>query len=212
VAQLQDIGTGAVSKDDIAAQIASMQKQLNEWGRLISNEDRTKLTKDDSGQERLLIGYQQGGFSNGSVGIKLSQTGVPVLSATNDQLIFSSDFNLFKIVASGTITAPDVTTAADGTNTNSGGATTSIAHGLNFTPLIIAFVEVSSTQYTLMPYSETVSASSPSGGIISSFYRATTSSTNISIFHYVVSYSSGIGAGTYTGARIKYYLLRETAN
>jgi len=212
MAKLQDISTGAINKDDIARQIEAMQKQLNEWGRLISNEDRTKIITDDSGTERFLQGYQEGGFSNGNVGIKLSQEGSSVLDATGDELIFSTDFNLFKIVGSGTIIMPSVTTVADGTNTYSGGITSSVAHGLDFTPLVIAFLEVSSSQYSLMPYSETVSANSPSGGIISQFYRATTSSTNISIFRYVITYSSGLGAGTYSGANVKYFLLRETAS
>lgn len=119
--------------------------------------------------------------------------------------------NSFKIVATGTVAAPAAVTVADGTNTFAGGATTTVAHGLSFTPLVMAFVAVSSTQYSLMPYSQTVSANDPGGGIISTFYRVTTNSTNVEVFHYVVSYSPGIGAGTYSGANIKYYLLQETA-
>lgn len=162
---------------------------------------------DDTNTKRLYAGR----FPNGAVAIKLSQPGFDVETATDNQLIWSSDFNLFKIVASGTGVAPAVTTTADGTNTYSGFNTNSYPHNLGYTPLIMAFVAVSGTQYSLMPYSEVTSANDPGGGIISEIFRITASSTNVEIFHYVVSHSSGIGAGTYSAANVKYYLLRETA-
>lgn len=162
---------------------------------------------DEDGKTRLLIGPRL----DGELAVELSAIGHDVLTASDIDLIMSSRFKGFTIVATDLISAPAVTTVADGTNTFSGGQTTSTAHGLGYAPLPIAFVEVSPNQYTLMPYSETVSASSPSGGIISQTYRITTDATNIKVFHYVVSYSPGVGAGTYSGANIRYFLLRQTA-
>lgn len=78
-----------------------MVKQLNEWGRALSNEDRTNLTKDDAGTNRLLIGYQEDGFDNGNVGAKMSRVGVDVVSADANDLTFSTDFNLMKVIAEG---------------------------------------------------------------------------------------------------------------
>jgi len=118
---LEDIIATKLSGEDPQAQIASVVKQLNEWGRKISNESRTNLTKDDAGVQRLLIGYQQDGFENSSVGVKMSQEGIDVLTAETDELIFSTDFNSFKIVATGeaTVLKPASTLSAN----------TSIAHG-----------------------------------------------------------------------------------
>jgi hypothetical protein len=48
--------------DDPQEQINSITRQMNEWGRIISNESRTKIINDDSGTPRILIGYQQDGF------------------------------------------------------------------------------------------------------------------------------------------------------
>lgn len=188
---------------------------------LFDNQRNTILdiVKDNKGRARLAVtddnGLKQlyaGRFPDGKVRIKLAQAGFDVESATDDQLVWSSDFRSFKIVDDGIGQAPAVTTASDGTNTNSGFATNSYPHNLGYTPLIMAFVEVSPSQYSLMPYSEVTSANDPSGGIVSSFYRITASSTNVEIFHYVVSYAPGIGTGTYPAVNVKYYLLRETAS
>ena len=177
-------------------------------GKVRMEKGKNRLIFSDNEVSRMLLGMDTDGIIRG----KLSQEGIDVFDATGDQLIWSTDFNSFKIVDVLVIESADVTTVADGTNTYSGGVTTSEPHGLSYRPLLMAFVEVSADQYTLMPYSEVVSASSPSGGIQSTIYRATATATNVSIFHYVVTYSPGIGAGTYSGARIVCFLLRETAS
>lgn len=181
--------------------------QINDMVRDLNKRERVSIFKDDAGVRRVLLGKGANGF----YGLKVSQEGQDVFTAEGDDLVFNSDNNLFKIVSSGTIIAPAVTTVGDGTNTYSGSGATSVAHGLSFTPLAIAFVEVSAAQYSLMPYTETTSASVPSGGIVSEFFRLTTSSTNIEVLHSVVSYSPGVSGGTYSGANIRYFLLRETA-
>ena len=59
---LPDIITNKLQGADPQTQIDSMVKQINEWGREISNENRTKIINDDTGTPRILIGYQEGGF------------------------------------------------------------------------------------------------------------------------------------------------------
>lgn len=53
---LPDIKSGAQFHGDPKDQIDALVKQLNEWGRAISNEDRTRVIKSDSGVEALTIG------------------------------------------------------------------------------------------------------------------------------------------------------------
>lgn len=106
MAIIKDVSVGAIGDDK--GKLDSVVKQVNEGFRLISNEDRTLIKKDDAGTQRLLLGYQKEGFSNGSMGVKLSQEGVDVLDATSEQLIWSSDFNSFKILATGTFDSSPV--------------------------------------------------------------------------------------------------------
>lgn len=55
------------------------------------------ISSDDSGTDILLIGQR----NDGTLGVDLSQPGVDVKSAADEQLIWSSKFNTFKIVDSG---------------------------------------------------------------------------------------------------------------
>lgn len=53
---LSDIDFGAINKDDPQKQLERIVAQLNEWGRMISGEDRTRIIKSDSGVEALTFG------------------------------------------------------------------------------------------------------------------------------------------------------------
>src|SRR5688572_1485003 len=153
---------------------------------------------------------QFGVFSNGRVALKVAKDGFDAGTADDVDLVFNSENNLFKIVDSKVVVVPGITTVADGTNTYSGGQTTAYPHELGFAPLVIAFVE-SSGGYTLMPYSEVVSANDANGGIISNIYRITTTKESVLIFRYAVSYSPGILGQTLSPVNVKYFLLQETA-
>jgi hypothetical protein len=59
---LADINFSSLNEDDTQKQLQAIVRQLNEWGREISNENRTKIINDDSGIPRILIGYQENGF------------------------------------------------------------------------------------------------------------------------------------------------------
>lgn len=85
---LKDINLASLP-DDPNEKFNALVKQLNEWGRAISNEGLVKLYKDNTGNNRVLIGLQGNDFS----GIKVSKVGTDVTTATDDDLIFSSDFN-----------------------------------------------------------------------------------------------------------------------
>lgn len=93
---LKDLQTGAV-EDDPKKQLESLVKQINDQNRLISNEDRTKIIKSESGIEALTIGQMpQGGtgilmkdedgvnrmiigqLPDGTIGMVISEEGVDV--------------------------------------------------------------------------------------------------------------------------------------
>lgn len=72
---LQDISASSLNSDDPQAQIQSVVKQLNQWGRSLSNETRTDVYKDNSGTNRILIGV----LPDGDTGIVISKPGTDVL-------------------------------------------------------------------------------------------------------------------------------------
>jgi len=131
--------------------------------------------------------------------VKLSQTGVDVGQATNDQLIFSTDFNLFKIVLSGTATLDydgDVDTFV------------TIPHSLSTIPIVLAYVKLPSNSnfdpmagnYVPMPFYQLRS------GLPSVQCTQTVDSTNIYLRVH------DIYAPPNQTYEFRYYVLQETAS
>lgn len=75
MAMLNDVSSGALPTDNPTKQVESMVRQVNEWARSISNEDRTKIYRDNSGQNRIILGL----LPNGEHGLVISKEGVDVL-------------------------------------------------------------------------------------------------------------------------------------
>jgi len=209
---LNDVTASSIHADDPKGQIEAVVKQVNDGFRAISNEARTSIVKDDAGQQRLLTGYQQGGFSNGDVGVKLSQTGVDVGQATDDQLIFSTDFNLFKIAQSGTVSYTPPSSLAGATPQ----LVATIPHNLGVSPAFMVYVtnpNLSGVGYTspgLTNLPSTVYITN-SGSII----LVSTADVDTTNLYIRFTYLAG-GAGSITGLEAftwnyKYYILRETA-
>lgn len=73
---LPDIQLSAVSGETSDDKFESLVRQINEWGRTISNEKKTEVYKDNSGTNRILIGV----LPDGETGIVISNEGVDVLS------------------------------------------------------------------------------------------------------------------------------------
>jgi hypothetical protein len=122
---------------------------INQNFQALDDENRTKIVKD-AGTPRVLLGYQKDGFgTGGDYGLKVSQDGQNVVTATDSQLAFSSAFNMFKIVETGTFTLPALD-AAGGANDDS---TTVVTTGVDSTtPLAFqAFVLNDSGGYNSFP-------------------------------------------------------------
>lgn len=98
---VQTVGYGSVKLDGANNRITIGKSKSS----LILG-DQNSITKSfglsvsDATTPRLLAGE----YPDGSIKIKLSQAGYDVSTATDNQLIWSSDFNMFKIVQSGTVT------------------------------------------------------------------------------------------------------------
>ena len=73
---LHDITASSINSDDPKKQIESIVKQLNDWGRAISNERRTEVYKDNSGTNRIIIGV----LPDGDTGIVISKENIDVLT------------------------------------------------------------------------------------------------------------------------------------
>lgn len=73
---LPDIQTSAIPGDNPEQKIESIVRQVNEWGRTISNEKRTDIYKDNSGTNRIIIGV----LPDGNTGMVISKEGINVLS------------------------------------------------------------------------------------------------------------------------------------
>lgn len=198
-----DIKVGAVAGDDADKKLESVIQQANEWGRQLSNESLNKVYKDASGTQRILISGEEGV-------IKISEEGVDVADASDDELNFNSDQNVFKIVQSGTTTIEGVTfpTTAAGNVDIATANPTVIDHNLGYVPVVLAFID-SGSGYLPLPYKGYVFNNGGTGGFI--FFETTVhvTSTQLQINRYAWggdTTGSSVGEST-----VKYYLLQETA-
>lgn len=152
----------------------------------------------NSSTPQVLVGYQKDGFGTGiDQGIKVSQQGVDVNTATDSELVMSSAFNSFKIVQTGVFSvavSPGV-----------GSGATYIDHTLGVSPIMLAFTtSPGGTDNTQLPYFELNGA----GFNFVMFGR-----TDDSVFG--VEISAPVGSPFYVGGNpalyFRYYLLVETA-
>jgi hypothetical protein len=201
----QDIGTGGVKIDSAHNRIevsANNAKLLLGDG---SDQDNTTgfTFFDSTNTRRMLFGT----YPDGSVKAKLSQPNKDVATATDDELIWSSDFNLFKIVD--IVTVP-LSVTIDPVNAKL--ASFSTPHGLTFTPAYVAFITIDPA-FAALSSVGTTNGPNPfmivgtSGADVAFFgvFEVTVDATNINF-----AASIGVtGTGTYSFSA-KVYLLRET--
>lgn len=181
--------------------------QANLNGRIFWDQARGKLViKDENGTQRLLASAES---------IRLSQSGFNVETATDSQLIFSSEFNLFKIAATGTaqVTVAAINQSAVGAYKESD--TTTIPHNLGYIPAFLVFYQ-SDTGYS-NANTPVIRSAWGSGGNsargdtiiepysdIDNLYVRIASRLNI-----FSAVSANHPGGTFD---VKYYLLQETAS
>jgi hypothetical protein len=158
---------------------------------------------NDGTNNRVLIGKR----NDGSYGIDVSKTGQEVVGASGSQLVMSSQFNAFKIVATGT--ASFVVPAGGAANSS---YYVDIIHNLGFVPGMIAYINSAGTRlpagvnYAL----PMIFYGFASGGAIpiNALLSGAINSTTLEFLLYTGDVNTQY-AGTWS---VRYYLTQETAN
>lgn len=187
---------------DMNALTSALNINMNQ----IESENRTKIVRDETGVDRVLIGR----YPDGTYGVKVSKPGKDVKDAQDGDLYFNSNQNTLKIVKTGTITTntyPINGVAGQWKNSNSS-SPQFVAHNLGYVPIVLGFYDVSGLgQYSLMPDTQITAGSTSS--VLFQTVSLMANDTNL----YVRDLTRTFGAETGTGGGhvIKYYLLQETA-
>lgn len=190
--------------------------QMNRNFQEVNNRFKTNIVKDLSGTPRVLIGEQEDGFGTGNnYGIKVSQSGSDVLTASDDNLVMSSAFNMLKIVESGTATFDAWDIPANSSlsflNTVANNNAVIINHDYTGEKLaFMAFAYFSGGDTHSFP--GTYPASTNLSGDILAWSRLGVDIDAGSINLYRIGYNSHTSAVTMPSAEVTYYVYRETAN
>lgn len=171
-------------------------------------------------KERQILAVQNGfnkaafGFygTANKFGLKVAQEGVDVLTASDDQLIFNSEQNVFKIVESGTLSVTLSGVSQTTVGVDLGGGSTSYGHSLGYRPVVVAYVNFAGVFSVPLP--TTFMDTGAFHTLFTNFnIRSYTTEIRVDVSEVltVVDASSGGftgGGGVY---EIKFYLLQETA-
>ncbi len=160
----------------------------------------TQVFKDDTGQKRVLLGKGANDF----YGLKVSAAGVDVHTATNSQLVFNSNQNVPKIVASGTTTL----TAIAGTSVATAVDLSSLS--LPSPPLAIVWLTEpwAPSTYFPVPFLQ-LDQALPNNTVQGLSWINYVGATKEIRFQATVGSTATAHVGVWT---FKYYILQETAN
>lgn len=170
---------------------------------------------NDGSVDRVLIGFLKGGFGSKEIGLKVSKDSYDVKTATDDQLVFNSSQNVFKIVTTGTtsLTLPSLTLSSVGMQSSNVNIT--IAHNLGYVPAALVYSGDVATNFQMLPRVDRGTSSSRANGSADVQYGYQVDSVNITIFANVICELFTAGSVSFSGGTVtsfKFYLLRETAN
>lgn len=130
-----------ISNPDFKIALPTINKNFQELDQALITQKFTDATGTQFINGRLPDGtygalYYRNGVPNTLLdknGIKVARDGIDVTTATNDQIIMSSEFNLLKIAETGTVTITR--------NANSAIASQVVNHNLGTIPVVLGFVE-----------------------------------------------------------------------
>lgn len=83
--------------------MATLINALNQNFNQIQSQDRRKVITDEDGNDRIVLGKQE----DGTYAIRVSESGKDVDVASQDELVMSSDWKMWKIINSGSISYLD---------------------------------------------------------------------------------------------------------
>lgn len=177
-------------------------------GKLTFEQSKNRIVgRDGDNLIRLLI------LADGSDFVmKISKEGFDATTASDDELVFNSNQNVFKIVKSGTTTLTVPSTFSSGSV-----LTATIPHELTSKPAFIAWVDIPVGDGSSLIQGKLVTlpamiipATGPVAGSVRLYITADVDATNL---YLRVANTTGLGLSGVDGDYIfKYYILQETAN
>lgn len=202
------------SADDVAQRMAQGTAQVQnsvegEDDRGLRTLERQILAVQD-GTNKAVMGFY--GVDN-KFGFKVAEDGVDVLTATDDQLIFNSEQNVFKIISTLTINIPNLPASSPGATSSD---TQVIDTGIPTSePLAIVgyHTYAVSDGYNPMPRLavQLDSSATPQSGGIRLHYAVYSSVTSGSLV--ITSAATNYSTTTASGASsVKVFIMQETAN
>lgn len=169
--------------------------QATDMFRDLFGREVTEIFKDDAGTRRVLLGKGANGF----YGLKVSPESVDVYTAADDDLVFNSSQNVFKIVDSGTVTIPVISGVP-------GSSTVTYTHNLGYIPVVLAFSGASGDG-AMLPNIGWNAGGVNDGKIFRQVYTSVVSTTQVT-FARIEGATGSIGIAE----PIKFFLLQESAN
>lgn len=173
---------------DLSSTIAATNNAIRE----INNREVTEIFKDDTGTRRVILGKRGDDY-----GLFVSKAGFDAFTAGDDDLVFNSNQNVFKIVSEGNVNI----TADNGGGTGVIGQVT-ITHNLGYIPAIFAFVDIGSVW---IPLPAMTAGSAGATVIAFTEYVQVASITTTEVLFYF--HKSTSGSTTYN---LKYFLMQES--
>lgn len=200
------LGIGILTALIMASQSGTPQKNTLSGGLNLDQGNNQLLGTDASNFVRLLVQANSNGFN-----MRIAKDGYDARTASDSNLIFNSDNNVFKIVATGTASITPASSISGGTKT-----TATVAHNLGFKPAYLAYVtnpDLTGVGYIspgLTTIPSTIYITDSGACILVSTARV----DEINIYFDLTYLAGGFGAATGLNAytwNYKYYLLQETA-
>ena len=165
---------------------------INNNFRRLQAQDVSKQYKDSEGVPQMFFGRDG---PSGQAKFKIAQSGTDVNTATDDQLILSSDFNMLKIVDTGTL---NLNTVPGGSNT------VTHNHNLGYVPVGLVYTEFTTNSHSLLPYTVFGAVTGVNLDILS-HYDFFLDDNDL-----IVQSRNGTGQPV-ANLAFRYYLFRETA-
>lgn len=187
---------------------------------ILKDDYSSRIYYNDNGVPTVLLGLRPN-TTPSQRGLYVSQDGVDVTTASDSQLIFNTNQNIYKIVDTGTTAIPSYSFSTG----KIAWQTITTPHNLNFIPIANVYAQVTyntwpngagggATQisaYVPLPYDGIVPPGENSGNVGNSYYiDYAIDATNLYITYYYTTNSSTSFNYPYTP--IKYELLQNTIN
>jgi len=187
---------------------SDMNSVVNQMNQNIAQQNTNAIVqifKDDTGTRRVLSGKGKSGF----YGFKVSQPGIDVYEAADDELIFNSDLNVFKYITKGT---QSITVAAGTYARGASLGSLAIPHGLSTTPAFLLYVSVPLT-LVIGSYTSNAPAFSyvDDGTNVHPATVAYGSIDNSNLTLHIVNLYSSLNLGNAFTWTFKYYIMQEIA-